>query len=227
MAKKNFERSNLNIGGFNVPISTLLKKATGDKDYDETKNEASILVFKSNQLQKWFIYWIVNTGIDLLINGLFLSYILPFYSFLRLGLSIWLLMPFFKFTSIKGFNEFDDLNLFFQSGCGFVYSYTLDNFDLDSILQNSPIEKVYENITIILNMLINVIQNLPILIPFKNKDDTQTSMKSWASTFGYFKESEPKSTVEDEYDVIDSPSKTESTGIDSEKPMATKRGWIW
>lgn len=216
----------MNIGGFNVPISTLLKKATGD-DNDETKNEASILVFKSNKLQKWFIYWIVNTSIDLLINGLFLSYILPFYSFLRLSLTIWLLMPFFKFTSIKGFNETEDLNLFFQSGCGFVYKYAINNFDLDSILQNSPIEKVYENLTIILNMVINVIQNLPILIPFKNQETQGEYSKTWANKFGYFKEPEPKSNVEDDYDVIDSPSKAESTSIDNEKPVATKRGWIW
>lgn len=238
-AKKEFAKSNLNIGGFNVPINSLIKRATDD--YDESKQEATVLIYHTTQSQKWLIYWVTNTSIDLVCSISLLKYIVPFYTFLRLILAMWLLTPFLKLeASLKDYNDVSDLNNFYESGCGLFYSRFLKPWLTGQIefLSSSSfnVNKVYDQFASVLRMIISLMDRSPVSFVTQQPSvkpesvnavnfDYISSLKNLTNFFG--QESAPsqlaltENKVEEEYDVIDSPSNTESTGV------STKKGWFW
>lgn len=126
----NIASSNMNIAGFNVPINSLLKRATGEST-TSIGHEEKLLHYQLLTLQKWFIYWIVYASIQAVESILPLAYIIPGYSLLKLGFSIWLILPIatnfnFKFNQAQIENrstaDFDNEFIkFTQEGCGLIY----------------------------------------------------------------------------------------------------------
>lgn len=164
-ASNKFENSNINIGGFNVPIATLLKKATGEHNEKELP-EATVLIYKSNKVHKWLIYWIVSTTFNLLSSILFLKQVVPFYSLIRLGLSVWFISPMLQIKSIETYDAQEDLRYFFNSGCGYCYSNFIrpwlnGDFAMLSDLSFDS-NKLYDNVSKVLITLINLIKVSPL-----------------------------------------------------------------
>lgn len=270
-ASKKFDSSNINIGGFNVPINTLLKKATGDHDEKELP-EATLLVYKSNKVHKWLIFWVVNTTFNLLTSILFIKQIVPFYSLIRLIISVWFVSPMLQIKSIDNYDPTEDWQSFFDSGCGYCYCQFIrpwlnGDFAMLSDLSFDS-NRLYDNVSNVLITLINLVKLSPLsgLLQFNQKGTTAASSPSASKsshssyapvadyaesfkTFGamklqeYFKGSSTaaesvssetgndKEAVDDDYDMIDPPVKTDATGSQPAESEASgaakKKGWFW
>lgn len=117
--------SNVNIGGFQVPINTLLRKSVDSTD--GTENGEGNLQRHLISIQKWMIYWIVYASLSVVESIFLLRYIVPMYSLIRLGISVWLVSPMIIGTAgdTTGNNNIvarkKEFDLFLQSGCGFCY----------------------------------------------------------------------------------------------------------
>ncbi|EGV66442.1 hypothetical protein PSN45_002957 [Yamadazyma tenuis] len=268
-ANHKFNGSNLSIGGFNVPINTLFKKATGDHD-ETVPNEAALLLYESNRLQKWYVYWIVHTVVELIDSGLYLKYLIPFHSLFKLGISVWLLSPMLQYRSIDAFDAKTDLNSFFEGGCGFCYKKFVSpllqgevKFLSDISLKDIPfnteqlptfVKSILDYVKKLMEAapsvsLLNFIRGSARGVDINESGSTTSfsaasgaeylgSLRSFsASTLqGYFSKvtSDPsatsKDTVEDEYDVIDSPSQTDGVGASprtTQTDPVKRKGWIW
>lgn len=117
--------SNVNIGGFQVPINALLRKS-GDSTAG-TENGEESLQRHLISIQKWMVYWIVYASLSVVESVFLLRYIVPMYSLIRLGISVWLISPMIigpvgdtteSNNIVARKKEFD---VFLQSGCGLCY----------------------------------------------------------------------------------------------------------
>lgn len=246
LANKNYHSGTLNIGGVNVPISTLLKRATGDTS--DLPGEAVILVYQSNKLNKWLVFWIVNSSFELCSSVLLLRYIVPFFSLIKFAVSLWFLVPLIKPVLLDNYNSDKDLSAFFSSGCGFCFKYAISHSErnLDT-LNNFTIEtlKIKDYINQILDL---ILLKTPFgsFISFTNLNAPNTNDKGEPlaqNTSGYdyigsikafgtskyqnmFSSSSPD-VVEEEYDVIENPTAT-SSGVGVAKESSNKRkSWGW
>lgn len=119
------ELSNVNIGGFQVPINALLRKS-GDST-DGTENDEESLQRHLISIQKWMVYWIVYATLSVIESVFLLRYIVPMYSLIRLGISVWLVSPMIigSVGNPTGSNNIvarkKEFDLFLQSGCGLCY----------------------------------------------------------------------------------------------------------
>lgn len=117
--------SNVSIGGFQVPINALLRKSsetTNDSGSSEQRLQRHLI-----SMQKWMVYWIVYASLNTAESVLLLRYIVPMYSLIRLGVSIWLVAP--MITGIP--SDEAEVNIaaarkkefiqFLESGCGLCY----------------------------------------------------------------------------------------------------------
>lgn len=117
--------SNVNIGGFQVPINALLRKS-GDST-DGTENGEESLQRHLISIQKWMVYWIVYASLSVVESVFLLRYIVPMYSLIRLGISVWLVSPMIigPVGNTTGSNNIvarkKEFDLFLQSGCGLCY----------------------------------------------------------------------------------------------------------
>ncbi|CUM49959.1 uncharacterized protein AC631_00859 [Debaryomyces fabryi] len=117
--------SNVNIGGFQVPINALLRKP-GDSTNGSGNSEESLQRHLIS-IQKWMVYWIVYASLNVVESVFLLRYIIPMYSLLRFGISVWLVSPMIigpvgdtvrSNNIIARKKEFEQ---FLQSGCGLCY----------------------------------------------------------------------------------------------------------
>ena len=117
--------SNVNIGGFLVPVNALLRKS-GDST-EGTENGEESLQRHLISIQKWMVYWIVYASLSVVESVFLLRYIIPMYSLIRLGISVWLLSPMVigQVGNTTGSNNIvarkKEFELFLQSGCGLCY----------------------------------------------------------------------------------------------------------
>ncbi|KAK6204898.1 uncharacterized protein RJT21DRAFT_117370 [Scheffersomyces amazonensis] len=142
---KKIDNSSIRVAGITVPLplTYLLSKSTtttttnGNTVTSTTTSGSSSLQVNEEHLQstlitihKWFIYWIVFGTIQLTESFLFFTWIIPFYSYLKLGFFIWLVVPMIKSSfdkrqrqllSGKDFTLNDDWIKFTESGAGFVF----------------------------------------------------------------------------------------------------------
>lgn len=256
---KEFESSNVNIGGFNVPINSLLKKASGEP-IDHNNNEAIKLVYQTNQVQKWLIYWIVFTSFNVISSIFFLDKLIPLYGSIKTIIFIWLLSPMVQFSSVNGYDPKQDWERFYGSGCGYSYvNYIKPWLNGDIPILNDfsiDINSIYGSFDNTISYLVGSITTSTSLLGklYPNNGNESSETKSNASSIpspsvigvdyinsikssqlfqSYFNPKQQEEKVEEEYDVIDTPTKTSSaTGTeqvphndDESKPR--KRGWFW
>ena len=119
--------STYKIGGISVPFNVIYSTATGKQQVNAV--DENTLQIHLISIQKWFIYWIVLACVRL-VEGCFgvLTSIVPGYSLLRLGFSLWLISPMVSFNNedaVANTNSSFDQTLewknFTQGGCGLVF----------------------------------------------------------------------------------------------------------
>lgn len=117
----------LQFGGVSIPVGTVLKTISTEAPVEENDLSTSLMT-----LQMWLIYWIVNSCVGVVESVLFLSSF-PFYFFIRLCFSLWLLSPMFVVLN-SGSSRLLETQLkscwvqFFSRGCGLVFSRILKPF---------------------------------------------------------------------------------------------------
>ncbi|KAI5955747.1 hypothetical protein KGF54_001249 [Candida jiufengensis] len=151
---------NFKIKGITVPLNLIYNSSNSINENDE-----KILQLQLINLQKWFIYWIIQGFLQFFENFLFFITILPGYSLLKLIFNIWLILPMIsKFTRINDLNEninFDqtiEWQNFTKTGSGFLFfnflkpwieknidlirNIVLNPFDFQNLLKLSSILKL-------------------------------------------------------------------------------------
>lgn len=242
---KEIESGQINIGGFNVPVNSLLKRARGEPG--EFGQEAQILQKHLLTTQKWLIYWIVYATCSVIEKVLFLSYVIPLYYMLRLGFSVWLLSPMFWETTISEGQTFDqnkDWASFTENGAGLVYFKYLKPWLDGELVFLSKFPLDFNDVK---RYLMYIRPSL--LLQFLNYGQNQTSNMSannvgslfaTAKSYFYSGEStttniEPKEVIDtaepdlsEEYDVIDSPDNTSEAAKRKVPEGVQKRSsWLW
>ncbi|RCK60809.1 hypothetical protein Cantr_08596 [Candida viswanathii] len=165
---------NLKIAGFTVPLNYFYKSEPG-KDSKIDENDERALQIHLISIQKWFIYWIVIAIVSLFENVLFLKYIVPGYSFLRLGFNIWLIVPMISIQKeVDANSTFDNTvewKKFTSNGAGLIYfSYV-----------KPWIEQHMETIRKYSNNPVDILLSVSGLQSFFNKDATTGSPSETSS----------------------------------------------
>lgn len=117
--------SNVNIGGFQVPMNALLRKS-GDSTSGSGNSEENLQRHLIS-IQKWMIYWIVYASLNVVESLFLLRYIIPMYSLVRFGISVWLVSPMIigpvgdTVSSNNIIARKKEFEQFLQSGCGLCY----------------------------------------------------------------------------------------------------------
>lgn len=243
LANKNYQSGTFNIAGVSIAVSSLLKKATSDTS--DLPDEAIVLMYQSNKLNKWLVFWIVNSSFELCSSILFLKYVIPFYSLIRFSISIWFLVPLMKPVMLDNYNSNEDLNNFFNSGCGLCFKTAISNSEqqltaLNNL--NTGTGKLKEVINTMLDILI-LKTPLGAFISFNNSNNAKSTDEIQVNTPSYdyigalkafgssrvqniLKTSSPD-VVEEEYDVIDNPTAKTSATSEKDAIPGQRKGWLW
>lgn len=236
--------ANINIGGFNVPLQALLKRASGDQSA-AIGHEEVLLQLEVLALQKWFVYWIVYGLVEVAENVLFLKHLVPFYGFLRLLLLLWLVFPaavgLFKADTAEALAADipKDWDRFSQNGCGLIYYHFLKPWFDDDV-------NLFANYDT--SIVSSFLARYGLTVPSMGRKAATTelagetnsllsSFQAMVASTGYF-QGETKASADatatataqegtdDDYDVIEKPSVTE--GLTQRKVgEERKRGWLW
>lgn len=114
----------VNVGGVNIPLGTMLRRATSAPDQsieEDTLNSRLLAV------QMWLIYWVV-AGCVSVVESIVPLHVLPLYSVARLCFSVWLIAPIVLNSAtlqkklLVSHQEMQaEWAAFSQQGCGLVY----------------------------------------------------------------------------------------------------------
>lgn len=159
---------NLKIAGFTVPLNYFYKSEGKDVSRINENDERALQIHLIS-IQKWFIYWIVIGVVSLFENVLFLKYIIPGYSLLRLGFNIWLIVPMISIQKdVDANSTFDNTvewRKFTSNGAGLIYFGYIKPW----------IEQHMETIKKYSNNPIDVLQSVGGLNSFFNKNSNTGS----------------------------------------------------
>lgn len=235
--------ANVNIGGFNVPLQALLKRAAGDQS-TPIGHEEVLLQLEVLALQKWFVYWIVYGLVEILECVLLLKYVMPFYGLLRLLLLLWLMFP-----AAMGLLKTDptvaqvadipkDWDRFSQNGCGLVYYQLLKPwFDDDVSLWFNYDSSQMASFLAKFGLSVPYVGRTASAEPAEGQNFVLSAIQAMVASTGYFQTEaqpavDPTSTTsatesqDDDYDVIDKPSVPEGLSQRNTGEQR-KRGWLW
>ncbi|EGW34676.1 uncharacterized protein SPAPADRAFT_69102 [Spathaspora passalidarum NRRL Y-27907] len=224
---------NLKIAGVTVPLGLLfdtLKATTGITPELELQRHLI-------SIQKWFIYWIVISVATLFENLLFLNTILPGYSILKLGFSLWLIFPMISLSSGQmeidsRFDNTDEWKKFTESGAGFLFfryikPWIEHNRDKINEVINDPIQSLH---------LKETTKYLPIVSRYINPEVSKASNYSEPgfldSSFVMVMNMKNKWTgveekVADEFDIIETSSAGEEATTKEGTTVTKRKGFLW
>ncbi|KAI5966329.1 uncharacterized protein KGF55_000638 [Candida pseudojiufengensis] len=115
---------NFKIKGITVPLNLIY--SSSNKNLNE--NDEKILQLQLINLQKWFIYWIIQGFLQFFENFLFIITIIPGYTIIKLIFNIWLILPMIS-TNIRvneineniNFDQTKEWQEFTNTGSGLLF----------------------------------------------------------------------------------------------------------
>lgn len=173
---------NLKIAGFTVPLNYFYK--SDGKNSNINQNDETALQIHLISIQKWFIYWIIVGIVSLFENVLFLKYLIPGYSLLRLGFNIWLIVPMISIRKeVDAESTFDhtiEWKKFTSNGAGLIYFSYIKPW----IEQHMETIRKYSNNPIEVLQSISGLQSFSGLQTFFNKNNNIGSSSETSSVSG-------------------------------------------
>lgn len=180
----------------------------GDRGRQPAISDEQSLQILSLTLHKLVAYWTVQGAVVLAETVLFIPAVVPFYSLLRLGLSVWLVFPLFSGTTVsKTWDMDDEWSMFCRLGAGSVFARFLQPLVSHAEpLSQSPVDVAVQYVEQLLRLM-----NVP-------------PGRLWQAV-GAMAATETKEPVKDdseEYDVVDKPLLAEAEGAPQRR-----KGWLW
>ena len=208
--------STINLGSFSVPV-TLLGLVDKPRIPPAISDEQSMQIL-SLTLHKLAAYWTVQGCVSVVETVLYVPSVLPFYSVIRFGLSLWLVFPLVSGTTVsKTWDIEDEWKQFCRSGAGMVFTrFLLPLVSHDPLNGESPVDIIMQYLRKALSLV-------------ESPDNQQWFKRVVGSYAASSAEPEakevPKTDDDDDYDVVDKPLPAEVDGVTQRKPE--KKGWLW
>lgn len=198
-------------------------------------------------LQKWFIYWIVLAVVSIGENLLFLSYLIPGYSILKLGFNVWLIIPMLLMakedvdTTVSTFDNTEAWRKFTQSGAGLLFftyikPWIEHHIEILRKVEINPLEII--KLANVMSYLAKS-QEVPLSTSGVNEETSMLdssfvmvmNMKNKWTGMGISSRDISDEKTKDDFDVIeDSATTQESSSIEATNPSnatTRKRGYFW
>ncbi|CAK7904902.1 hypothetical protein CAAN3_07S05666 [[Candida] anglica] len=177
---------NLNIGGIQVPIVSLLRRATttSTDPSDPLYHQEELLQSRLLSTQKWLVYWIVYAAYSIVESVLFLKYTVPLYSLWKCIFFAWLIYPIFTSPEdISTTNISKDWMSFSERGCGLCYYQYLKPW-LEgevSLLNSYDLNKLSGHISENVKLIFGFFTMFLSKITNSNPGDTSSNLSSLTS----------------------------------------------
>lgn len=205
------------MAGISVPVNFLYREGGGEQLDVELQ---ALMV----AIQKWFIYWIVFASVQLVETVLFLRYIIPLYSTLKLGFVGWLVLPMVaqggmklvatesEQDSLVSFDHTKDWISFTNSGAGLIYFQYIRPWIEGHFESFNPSRIMGQVSDIVSNYGFGKTEAAATL------DSSFIMVKNLTTKLGYG--AEEKQDTEG-FDLVESVDDTKATGVEP------KKGWLW
>lgn len=150
-----------------------------------------------------------------------------------------------KFDSFQNYDSKRDMDIFFNSGCGYCYKHLISKF-LEG--ETEVMNELSWDPTQVQQTIISVMRRvLQIVGSFKDPSNPNSpvNQSGFFNSLGAFNfqgifntnsssvgpnESQTKTVEHEDYDVIDTPVVTEASGVDTGSDASVtnkKKGWFW